>query len=138
MSPWQAAKLRRIAQDDYSVQFALSLALKDVHLALEAAGDDRFRALACLADEWQDVVEHRARRPRPYGRHLGPRGRRRRASTLIGPATGARGQPESCGEHLGSELTFELSTRSLDLRSFEWIRHQTKPEQPQRDQLRSL
>ena len=35
-----------------------SLALKDVHLALEAAGDDRFRALACLADEWQQVVDH--------------------------------------------------------------------------------
>ena len=57
VSPWQAAKLPRIAQGDYSVQFALSLALKDVHLALEAAGDDRFRALACLADEWQEVVE---------------------------------------------------------------------------------
>ena len=58
VSPWQAAKLQRIAQGDFSVQFALSLALKDVHLALEAAGDDRFRALACLADEWQEVVEH--------------------------------------------------------------------------------
>lgn len=56
-SPWQAAKLQRIAQDDYSVQFALSLALKDVHLALEAAGDASFRALASLADEWQQVVE---------------------------------------------------------------------------------
>ncbi len=41
-----------------TIWFALSLALKDVHLALEAAGDDRFRALACLADEWQEVVEH--------------------------------------------------------------------------------
>jgi 3-hydroxyisobutyrate dehydrogenase len=58
VSPWQAAKLQRIAQGDFSVQFALSLALKDVHLALEAAGDDRFRALACLADEWQEVVDH--------------------------------------------------------------------------------
>jgi 3-hydroxyisobutyrate dehydrogenase len=58
VSPWQAAKLQRIAQDDFSVQFALSLALKDVHLALEAAGDDRFQALACLADEWQEVVQH--------------------------------------------------------------------------------
>ena len=58
VSAWQAGKLQRIAQDDYSVQFALSLALKDVHLALEAAGDDRFRALACLAGEWQGVVEH--------------------------------------------------------------------------------
>jgi 3-hydroxyisobutyrate dehydrogenase len=57
VSPWQGAKLQRIAQGEYSVQFALSLALKDVHLALEAAGDDRFRALACLADEWQEVVD---------------------------------------------------------------------------------
>ena len=58
VSPWQAAKLQRIAQDDFSVQFALTLALKDVHLALEAAGDDRFRALASLADEWEQVVDH--------------------------------------------------------------------------------
>jgi 3-hydroxyisobutyrate dehydrogenase len=35
----------------------LSLALKDVHLALQAAGGDRFAALACLADEWQQVVD---------------------------------------------------------------------------------
>jgi len=57
VSPWQAAKLQRIAQGDFSVQFALSLALKDVHLALEAAADDRFRTLACLAEEWQEVVD---------------------------------------------------------------------------------
>jgi 3-hydroxyisobutyrate dehydrogenase len=57
VSPWQAAKLKRIAQDDFSAQFALSLALKDVRLALEAAGGDSFRALACLADEWQEVVD---------------------------------------------------------------------------------
>lgn len=57
VSPWQAAKLQRIAQDDFSAQFALSLALKDVRLALEAAGDDRFAALTCLADEWQQVVD---------------------------------------------------------------------------------
>ena len=57
VSPWQAAKLPRIAQGDFSVQFALTLALKDVHLALEAAADDRFRTLACLAEEWQEVVD---------------------------------------------------------------------------------
>jgi len=28
-----------------------------VHLALEAAADDRFRTLACLAEEWQEVVD---------------------------------------------------------------------------------
>jgi len=57
VSPWQAAKLERIAHGDFSVQFALSLALKDVHLALEAATDDRFRALASLAVEWEAVVD---------------------------------------------------------------------------------
>jgi 3-hydroxyisobutyrate dehydrogenase len=58
VSPWQAAKLQRIAQGDFSAQFALSLALKDVHLALEAAGENPFRALASLADEWQEVADH--------------------------------------------------------------------------------
>ena len=57
MSPWQAAKLQRIAQRDFSVQFGLSLALKDVHLVLEDAGRERFPALAALADEWQAVVD---------------------------------------------------------------------------------
>jgi 3-hydroxyisobutyrate dehydrogenase len=57
VSPWQAAKLQRIVKDDFSAQFALKLALKDVHLALEAAGKDRFVALGCLADEWQGVVD---------------------------------------------------------------------------------
>ncbi len=57
VSPWQAAKLPRIVKGDYSAQFALSLALKDVHLALEAATDDRLAALGGLADEWQRAVD---------------------------------------------------------------------------------
>jgi 3-hydroxyisobutyrate dehydrogenase len=57
VAPWQAAKLPRIAQNDYSDQFALALALKDVHLALEAASDDRFQALTGLAQEWQEMVD---------------------------------------------------------------------------------
>jgi 3-hydroxyisobutyrate dehydrogenase len=57
VSPWQAAKLQRIAKGEFSAQFALSLALKDVHLALQAADDGRFAALGCLADEWQQVVD---------------------------------------------------------------------------------
>ena len=57
VSAWQAAKLQRIVNGEFSAQFALALALKDVHLALEAAGDDRFAVLACLADEWQQAVE---------------------------------------------------------------------------------
>jgi 3-hydroxyisobutyrate dehydrogenase len=57
VSTWQAAKLQRIVSGEFSAQFALSLALKDVHLALQATGDDRFAALACLADEWQQAVD---------------------------------------------------------------------------------
>ncbi|MDP9330421.1 MAG: NAD(P)-dependent oxidoreductase [Actinomycetota bacterium] len=57
VSAWQAAKLQRIAKGDYSAQFALSLALKDVHLALQASDDGRFAALASLADEWQQAVD---------------------------------------------------------------------------------
>jgi len=57
VSAWQAAKLRRIADGEFSAQFALSLALKDVHLALQAAGGDRFAVLACLAAEWQQAVD---------------------------------------------------------------------------------
>ena len=56
VSPWQAAKLERIARGDYSAQFALSLALKDVHLALDDAGHERFESLAALAKEWEEVV----------------------------------------------------------------------------------
>ncbi|MFZ0250546.1 MAG: NAD(P)-dependent oxidoreductase [Acidimicrobiales bacterium] len=56
VSPWQAAKLERIARGDFSVQFALSLALKDVHLALADAGTERFESLAALAAEWGKVT----------------------------------------------------------------------------------
>ena len=57
-SPWEAAKLQRIAKDEYSPQFALSLALKDVHLALEAVDPERFEAFASLAHEWERAVDH--------------------------------------------------------------------------------
>jgi 3-hydroxyisobutyrate dehydrogenase len=57
VSSWQAAKLDRIADGEFSAQFALALALKDVRLALEAVGDDRLAVLASLGDEWQQVVD---------------------------------------------------------------------------------
>jgi 3-hydroxyisobutyrate dehydrogenase len=57
VSPWQAAKLQRIAEGEFSAQFALSLALKDVRLALQAAGDGQPEVLACLAGEWQRAVD---------------------------------------------------------------------------------
>lgn len=53
----QAAKLRRISDGGFSARFAPSLALKDVHLALQAAGDGRLEVLACLAGEWQQAVD---------------------------------------------------------------------------------
>jgi 3-hydroxyisobutyrate dehydrogenase len=56
VSPWQAGKLDRLLKGDFSTQFGLSLALKDVRLALEAGGD-RFVALHCLAEEWQRAVD---------------------------------------------------------------------------------
>jgi 3-hydroxyisobutyrate dehydrogenase len=57
VSSWQAAKLARIASGEFSAQFALSLALKAVRLALQAADDDRFAALGGLAEEWQQAVD---------------------------------------------------------------------------------
>jgi len=57
VSPWQAAKLRRIVDADFSPQFALNLALKDVHLAIEAADHGSFPALRGLADEWQQIAD---------------------------------------------------------------------------------
>jgi 3-hydroxyisobutyrate dehydrogenase len=57
VSPWQDAKLRRIVKGDFSSQFALSLALKDVRLALDAAGNDPMTVLRSLAAEWQHVVD---------------------------------------------------------------------------------
>jgi len=56
VSSWQSAKLERVMKGDFSPQFALRLALKDVRLALDAAGDDRLAALSGLADEWQEAV----------------------------------------------------------------------------------
>jgi 3-hydroxyisobutyrate dehydrogenase len=56
VSPWQSAKLQRIARGDFTPQFALRLALKDVRLALDSAGGHSFAALSSLADEWQQAV----------------------------------------------------------------------------------
>jgi 3-hydroxyisobutyrate dehydrogenase len=58
VSPWADAKLHRLANGQYSAEFALALALKDVHLALGALGPDDYPVLRTLADEWQRAVEH--------------------------------------------------------------------------------
>jgi len=57
ISPWEAGKFRRIGAGDYSPEFPLALALKDVHLALEHGGPERFVVLASLAREWEQIVE---------------------------------------------------------------------------------
>jgi 3-hydroxyisobutyrate dehydrogenase len=57
VSPWESAKFRRIAQGEFSAEFALALALKDVHLALSEGGSDQFKVLAALAQEWSEVVD---------------------------------------------------------------------------------
>jgi 3-hydroxyisobutyrate dehydrogenase len=56
VSPWDAGKFRRIEDEDYSPEFPLRLALKDVHLALEHGGSERFAVLASLSREWERVV----------------------------------------------------------------------------------
>jgi len=57
LSPWEVGKFRRIEAEDYSPEFPLRLALKDVHLALEHGGPEHFSVLASLAREWEKVVE---------------------------------------------------------------------------------
>ena len=57
VSPWESAKFGRISKSEYSAEFALALALKDVRLALSEAGAERFTVLAALAEEWTGVVD---------------------------------------------------------------------------------
>jgi 3-hydroxyisobutyrate dehydrogenase len=57
ISAWESAKLHRIVESNYSAEFALTLALKDVHLALSDGGPERFKVLAALATEWEEIVE---------------------------------------------------------------------------------
>lgn len=59
VSPWAAEKLQRIGRDDYSAQYPLSLALKDVNLALLEVDIDRFAVASSLAGEWQRAVDRK-------------------------------------------------------------------------------
>jgi 3-hydroxyisobutyrate dehydrogenase len=56
-SPWAAAKLQRIANGNYAPEFSLALALKDVRLALDAAGNHRLPVAEQLASSWQGAVD---------------------------------------------------------------------------------
>ena len=55
ISPWMEGKLSRIEDNDYSPEFPLDLALKDVHLALEQADPNRLDVLTALSREWEEI-----------------------------------------------------------------------------------
>jgi len=57
VSPWMAGKLARIQDDNYSPEFPLALALKDVHLALAEVDPDHLSVLTSVAREWEEVVQ---------------------------------------------------------------------------------
>ena len=73
-APIADAKLHKMERGDYAPEFPLQWALKDVDLAMQAAGDDEpaaaGRAVAAVACR-------RRRRSRPRGRQRGPAGARR-------------------------------------------------------------
>ncbi len=57
VSQWTTGKMARIANNDYSPEFPLALALKDVHLALDEADPEHFAVLASLAREWDQLLD---------------------------------------------------------------------------------
>jgi 3-hydroxyisobutyrate dehydrogenase len=57
VSPWAAEKLERVGRDDFTPQYTLALALKDVDLALREVPPGRFPAATALAEEWRRAVE---------------------------------------------------------------------------------
>ena len=56
-APLADAKLHKMERGDFSPEFPLEWALKDVDLALAAAGDDAAPALAALSRSWHSAVE---------------------------------------------------------------------------------
>ena len=56
VSTWAAGKLRRVGQADYSPEYSLALALKDIMLALETTDVDRFGPAGGIVAEWQRAV----------------------------------------------------------------------------------
>jgi 3-hydroxyisobutyrate dehydrogenase len=55
-APFADAKLHQMERGDYAAQFPLEWALKDVDLALGAAGGDSLPLLAALSRQWHSAV----------------------------------------------------------------------------------
>ena len=56
-APIADAKLHKMEEGDYAPEFPLEWALKDVDLALQAAGSDALPVLAALSRQWRSAVE---------------------------------------------------------------------------------
>lgn len=57
VSPWAAQKLDRIGKGQYGPEYALSLGLKDVDLALAHAPIDRLSAANSILGQWRRAVD---------------------------------------------------------------------------------
>ena len=56
-APIADAKLHKMARGDFAPEFPLEWALKDVDLAIAAAGDDELPLLAALSRQWRAAVD---------------------------------------------------------------------------------
>jgi 3-hydroxyisobutyrate dehydrogenase len=56
-APIADAKLHKMERGDYAPEFPLEWALKDVDLAIGAAGDDELPLLAALSRQWRKAVD---------------------------------------------------------------------------------
>ena len=56
-APIADAKLHKMERGDYAPEFPLEWALKDVDLAISAAGDDELPLLAALSRQWHAAVD---------------------------------------------------------------------------------
>ena len=56
-APIAGAKLHKMERGDFAPEFPLEWALKDVDLAISAAGDDKLPLLAALSRQWHAAVD---------------------------------------------------------------------------------
>jgi 3-hydroxyisobutyrate dehydrogenase len=56
-APIADAKLHKMEQGDYAPEFPLQWALKDVNLAIQAAGDGPLPLMAALSQQWRTAVD---------------------------------------------------------------------------------